>query len=128
VIRRSTDAKERLAGKVQLRGQRIGRPLSEREAQEIAQNLIEFFRTLLEWKAATLEEHRVGRRGVANALPGAAPAQKFESCLGPSLDVATADHIGWSSILKPQHMGPSPNRELAPLSGRSSNSSLSSVP
>lgn len=34
--------------------------LSEREAQEIAQNLIGFFRTLLEWKAATRKEHRVG--------------------------------------------------------------------
>ena len=101
---------------LELRGQRIGRQLSEGEAQEIAQNLIGFFRTVLEWKAPKLKENRVGRSGVANALPGAAPAQKFESCLGPSLEVAAADYTEWSCILKPQHMGPSPDRELAPLS------------
>jgi hypothetical protein len=93
VMGRRTDAKERLAGKLELRSQRIGRPLSEGEAQEIAQNLIGFFGTLHEWKAAMLKEHRLGRSGGANALRGAAPPQKFESCLGLSLEVAAADHM-----------------------------------
>ena len=105
------------AGKLQLRGQRIGRRLSEWEALEITQNLIGFFRTLHEWKVATLKEHRVGRSGGASALPGAAPGQKVR-VLPRSFIISRGCRLD-RVVIHPETTtyGPSPDGELAPEQG-----------
>ena len=48
--------------------------------------------------------------------------QKFESMPGYAVKKRAADNMLKSSVPEPQHLAPKSNCELAPLSGRSSNS------
>lgn len=44
-------ARERLARTIEVWGPRSSRPLTEEDAREICENVLLFFRVLIEWKA-----------------------------------------------------------------------------
>ena len=81
-------ADERLARTLAIWSQRSRSPLTDEDARQIAENMIAFFRVLLTWKSATVQQIQPAR----DDLPGLSllppRAKEFESILGRSADVA----------------------------------------